>query len=168
MCQFSWSWPFGAGVVVVNKLSIHFFSSSVLSPFRKGCDPFFEQTWFYFIKNYLRTVWLKLTQWFWKRWKCEKTDVQTDWLTNGQQKRSHDPKKIIHPNITSKTVGTMYKMLSDISRYFNEQKLKMFLLFAFKYICERKWMSFHLFPMIKNPNLLVFFTQIISLLSDPT
>ena len=49
----------------------YIFTLSLISPLIRGCGPSLEQIWVPFTKVCFITNWVKLTQWFWRRRKCE-------------------------------------------------------------------------------------------------
>ena len=72
--KFCWNWPSGSGEVV-NLFSL--FPNHL--PFRKSVALHMYKLESSSPRDTLCQVWLKLAQWFWRRWKCEKfTDGRTD------------------------------------------------------------------------------------------
>ena len=77
------------GSVVLEKKIFKFHSFffrffSIISPWKRA-GPAFEQTWIPYTQRYIVQVWMKLAQWFWKRWKCDKfTTTTTTTTDNGK------------------------------------------------------------------------------------
>jgi hypothetical protein len=66
--KFEWNWPAGSGEKKIKKIIPGFFSLSLLSPPGEGWSPSFEQNWIFTSpKDDLCQIWLKLVQWFWRR-----------------------------------------------------------------------------------------------------